>query len=268
MIEIGWDPNIHIGPITLAWHGIFTAVGIFFGVWLPVRLLRGRVPEDQAYSIATWGVAGGIIGARLFAVVDRWDFYSAHLEQISQIWTGGIAVWGAAFGGVLVGFIVAVRRRFPIGAGADAAAAGIALGFAIGRIGDIINGEHHAIACGGLPWCVGYSFPAELGGLGQPGPVHPAVAYDLLVNLAIVGVTLLLRSALVGRPPEGRIFWIWAILYGANRFVEGFLRIDDPTPILGLRQDQLIGFAVVSAGAVMLTYLAVIARRRRELVPA
>jgi phosphatidylglycerol:prolipoprotein diacylglycerol transferase len=268
VIEIGWDPNIHLGPITLAWHGIFTAVGIFFGVWLPVRLLRGRASEEVAYSIATWGVVGGIIGARIFAVVDRWDFYSMHPEQILAIWTGGIAIWGAAFGGVLGGFIVAVRRHFPIGAGADAAAPGIALGFAIGRIGDIINGEHHAIACGGLPWCVGYSFPAELGGLGQPGPVHPAVAYDLLANLAIVGVTLLLRRSLVGRVPEGRIFWIWAILYGANRFFEGFLRIDDPTPLFGLRQDQLIGSAVVIAGAVMLTYLSVLSRRQRELVPA
>jgi len=58
--------------------------------------------------------------------------------------------------------IVALRRgTVPIGFGADAAAPGIALGFAIGRIGDIINGEHHATLCTApLGICVEYTNPA------------------------------------------------------------------------------------------------------------
>ena len=128
MIPLPFDPEIHFGPFSLAWHGIFTAVGIFFGVSLPIRLLRGRVTEEAAWAVATWGVVGGITGARLLHVIDRWDFYSEHVDQIVAIWTGGIAVWGAAFGGVLGGFIVALRRTdIPIGATADAAAAGLSL---------------------------------------------------------------------------------------------------------------------------------------------
>src|SRR5713226_9430950 len=60
VIQIPFDPNVHIGPITLAWHGIFTAVGIFFGVWLPLRLLRGKINEEDGWAVATWGVVGGI----------------------------------------------------------------------------------------------------------------------------------------------------------------------------------------------------------------
>ncbi|MBI3522454.1 MAG: prolipoprotein diacylglyceryl transferase [Chloroflexi bacterium] len=268
VITIGLDPNIHLGPLTLAWHGIFTAVGIFFGVWLPVRLLHDRVPEDRIYHVATWGVVAGIIGARLFHVIDRWDFYATHPELIPAIWTGGIAVWGSVFGGLLGGFIAARRVGFPIGGGADAAAPGIALGFAIGRIGDIINGEHHSIACSGLPWCVGYSFPAEDGGLGQIGPVHPAVAYELIYDAALVGLSLLLRRFFAGRVPEGRIFWIWTILYGFGRFLISFLRIDDPAPLLNLRQDQIIGLIAMIAGVVMLAYISSRSRATRVRLPA
>ena len=247
MITIPFDPEIHLGPLSLAWHGIFTAVGIFFGVSLPIRLLRGRVSEEAAWSIATWGVVGGITGARLLHVIDRWDFYSEHLDQIVAIWTGGIAVWGAAIGGVLGGFIAALRRTdIPIGATADAAAAGLSLGFGVGRIGDIINGEHHAVACEGVGLCVGYTHPATLG---QTGPVHLVVAYDMIWDLLGVALVLLLVRGPLGRAPNGRIFWTWVLWYAAGRFALGFLRVGDPTPILGLRQDQLV--AVIAAAVAL-----------------
>ena len=82
VITIPFDPNIHIGPLTIAWHGIFTAVGILFGVWLPLRLVRGRFTEEDATSVATWGVVFGIIGARLVHVIDAWQYYLANPLQI------------------------------------------------------------------------------------------------------------------------------------------------------------------------------------------
>ena len=249
MIDIPFDPNVHLGPITLAWHGIFTAVGIFFGVWLPLRLLRGKISEEDGWAVATWGVVGGIVGARLVHVIDQLPYYLANPLQIFFIWTGGIAIWGAAIGGVLGGFIAAVRRGVPIGLGADAAAPGLALGFAIGRIGDIINGEHHATACTppeGI--CVGFTHPDTLG---QPGPVHLVVAYDMLWDLSAVALTLWLRR-FIGRWPDGVIFWIWALHYAVGRFFLGFLRIGDPTYAFGLRQDQTIGLLVFAASVTVL----------------
>lgn len=265
-IEIPFDPEIHIGPLALAWHGIFTAVGIFFGVWLAVRLLRGLVSEEDANAVAFWGVVAGIIGARVVHVFDCWTGcagieggYLAHPELIPQIWTGGIAVWGAAIFGVLGGLVVALRRRLPIGAGADAAAAGIALGFAIGRIGDIINGEHHAIACR-APWglCVGFTDPATLG---QPGPVHLVVAYDMALSLAAVAAALWLRRF---RLAPGTIFWLWMAWYGIQRWLLGYLRVGDPEYAFALREDQVIGILVLAAAIPMLWRL--LRRPRRDLV--
>jgi phosphatidylglycerol:prolipoprotein diacylglycerol transferase len=242
-----------------------------------VRLLRGRVSEDAAYSVATWGVVGGILGARLLHVADRWDFYSQHLEQILMIWTGGIAVWGAAVGGVLGGLIAALRRRdVPIGGAADAAAPGIGLGFAIGRIGDIINGEHHSTPCEGFGICVGYTNPATLGqGPGLPGwegPVHLVVAYEMAWNLIWVALALLLRRPL-GRAPEGRIFWVWMIWYAVARIGFGAMRIGDPIAQAGLRQDQFMGVLalIVAIPALILIQAGVMPRilgRLRRMAPA
>ena len=262
MITIPLDPNIHIGPLAIAWHGVFTAVGILFGVWLPLRLVRGRFTEDDATAVATWGVVFGIIGARLVHVIDAWQYYAANPLQILLIWTGGIAVWGAAIFGVLGGLLVAVRRKLPIGFGADAAAPGILLGFAIGRIGDIINGEHHATACeppAGL--CVGFTHPDTLG---QPGPVHLVVAYDMVWNLIGVAGALALRGRGL---PDGLIFWLAAAWYAIGRFSLGFLRTVDPTYAFGLREDQIIGLLVLAAAIPMIVRLTVF-RRGPEAVAA
>ncbi len=270
MIVLDLDPNIHLGPITLAWHGIFTAVGIFFGVWLSTKLVRMRVSEADATAIATWGVVGGIIGARVFHVADCWSDctgipggYAAHPELIPQIWSGGIAVWGGGIGGVLGGLAVALRRgTVPIGFTADAAAPGIAIGFAIGRIGDIINGEHHAIDCQSpLGLCVGYVNPATLG---QAGPVHLAVGYDLIWNALAVGWLLLLRGRGL---PEGLMFWLWMASYAVGRFALGFLRVGEPNYAYGLREDQAIGVLVLAAAIPMLVRLWP-RRPRAEVAPA
>lgn len=256
MITLPFDPNVHFGPLQLAWHGIFTAVGIFFGVSLPVRLLRRRVPEDSIYAVATWAVVGGILGARLFHVVECWNVcgpalepgYAAHPELIPQIWTGGISIMGALVVGVLTGYIVAIRRGdIPIGGTADAAATGIGLGMAIGRIGDIINGEHHAVPCGFPGICVGYDNPNTLG---QPGPVHLAVGYELLWDLAGVALALLLRRWLAGRQPEGRIFWIWLAFSSLGRLLISFLRVDQPG-LFGLYQAQLISILLIALAVPM-----------------
>jgi phosphatidylglycerol:prolipoprotein diacylglycerol transferase len=250
VITIPFDPNIHIGPFAIAWHGVFTAVGILFGVWLPLRLIRPRISEDDATAVATWGVIGGIVGARLVHVIDQWQYYLANPLQIFLIWTGGIAIWGGAIGGVLAGLFVGIRRKLPIGFGADAAAPGIALGMAIGRIGDIINGEHHAVPCDesqGL--CVGYTHPDTLG---QPGPVHLVVGYDLLWNLvSVLGALALRRRGL----PDGLIFWLAAAWYAVGRLVLGFLRIADPTYALGLREDQVIAIVVLAVAIPMILRL-------------
>src|SRR5436305_18639 len=74
MIHIDIDPNIaKIGPFLLAWHGLFSVVGIYLGLWVPCRLLvKDRVTDgDTFYTVGMWAVAGGIVGALLLWLYRR-----------------------------------------------------------------------------------------------------------------------------------------------------------------------------------------------------
>jgi len=164
---------------------------------------------------------------------------------------------------VLGGLIVALRRGTgPIGGGADGAAPGISLGFAIGRIGDIINGEHHAIACQApFGLCVQFTNPATLGQGPQfpigdprysPDPVHLVVAYDMAWNVLAVIWTLALRGRGL---PNGLIFWLWLAWYAVGRFALGYLRTGDPNYAFNLREDQAIGVLVLCAAIPMIVRL-------------
>ena len=87
MIEINIDPVLlRVGPLMITWHGFFTAVGVLAGIWLATRFAVERgYTEDDIMSIALWSVVGGIIGARLFHVVDAWEYYAADPIAILRV---------------------------------------------------------------------------------------------------------------------------------------------------------------------------------------
>jgi phosphatidylglycerol:prolipoprotein diacylglycerol transferase len=243
-LELPFDPTLALGPFRIAWHSVLALVGMGVGSWLSIRLARRLVKDERIYPFAIAVVIGGLVAARIGHIVDNWPQYGAHPDQLVAFWNGGVAVTAAPIGSAVGGWIAAKRLRLPVGFLFDVTVIGIVLGEAIGRIGDIINGEHHAIACSGLPWCVRYTDPATLG---QRELVHPVAAYDLIVDLVIFGVLLRYFARVTGRPPEGRVFWLYLTLYGGFRFVTSFLRLD-PVLVLGLQEAQLLGLAYVCAG--------------------
>ncbi len=243
-MDLPFDPIFTIGPLRIAWHSFWSLVGMGAGSWLSFRLARTLVKDERIYPFAIAVVAGGLVAARLGHIADNWPYYGAHRDQLLAFWNGGVAVAAAPIGSAIGGWIAARRLRLPLGFMFDITVIGIVLGEAIGRIGDIINGEHHAIACSGLPWCVRYTNPATLG---QADFVHPVVAYDLLVDLLIFAILLRYWSHVRGRTPEGRVFWLYLVLYGGFRFVTSFLRLD-PVVFAGLQEAQLLGLIYVLAG--------------------
>lgn len=174
-IPINIDPTLFaLGPLLITWHGFFTAVGTILGISLAVRWgIASGIAEDDILSVAMWGVVGAIVGARLFHVVDQWDFYARDPLAIVRINEGGLAIFGSIVGGPLVGAIYAWRRKLNVARLADITAPCLILGMAIGRIGDIINGEHHGIPAEGFPLAFTYTHPNTLGQIGVP--VHLAV---------------------------------------------------------------------------------------------
>jgi len=262
-IEIHIDPTMtELGPFTLAWHGFFTAVGIVAGVWLAVRMARSRgLDPNVAQEIALVGVPSAILGARLFYVAEHWDRFSDDpLRILTGITEGGITLYGGLIGGVLGGLAYGLYRRLPILPFLDAAAPGMILGQAIGRVGDLINGEHRGTPSD-LPWAVRYTHPNTLG---DPGvSVHPtAGGYELLGDLAILMILLFVVVRVARRP--GWVFFWYALLYAGMRASLSRFRLDE-TGALGLSIPQLIGIGVVVATLALGLFLLT---RRGRVSPA
>lgn len=215
------------------------------------RAARYLIRDDRIYPFAIAVVFGGLLTARMAHVADNWSVYAGRPFELLAFWNGGIAVTGAPIGSTIAGLLVARRLRLPLGFMFDISVIGIALGEAIGRIGDILNGEHHAIPCSGLPWCVRYTNPETLG---QADYVHPVVAYDGLVMVLIFIVLFAYWRRVRGRPPESRVYWAYLLLFGGFRFLTSFLRLD-PLFIGGLQEAQLLGLIYALAGGIMLFIL-------------
>jgi phosphatidylglycerol:prolipoprotein diacylglycerol transferase len=221
------------------------------GSFVSFRAARYLIRDDRLYPFAIAVVLGGLIAARIGHVADNWGVYDGRPFELVAFWNGGIAVAGAPVGSTIAGFFAARRLRLPLGFMFDISVIGIALGEAIGRIGDIINGEHHAIACSGLPWCVRYTNPATLG---QTTYVHPVAAYDGLIMVVIFVALVVYWRLIRGRPPESRVYWAYLLLFGGFRFLTSFLRLD-PLFVDGLQEAQLLGLIYAVGGAIMLPIL-------------
>ncbi len=227
-ITISWDPTIaEFGSLQLTWHGVFTAIGIAAGVYLGAWLGRRQgFTEDDAYSIALVGVPAGIIGARLLYVVENYERFQGQWIDVLKINEGGISIYGAVIGGVLGAVAYGAFRKMPILRGLDAAAFGLLLGMGIGRIGDLINGEHVA-KTSDLPWAVIYTHPDSPSWLvwGSDTSSHPAASYEMIGDFLIIGIMSVVFAKLWRHWP-GVTFFTGLILYSAMRFGVSYLRID------------------------------------------
>ena len=259
-INIGLDPNLgEIAGLLISWHGVFTALGIIAGVWLAVSVAsrpRVNIDPDTAYTLGMIIVVCGIIGARALYVIENYGD-SPSLDSVTDIFRiteGGISIYGAIIGGAIAGWTYGLLKKLPAAAGADAAVFGMLLGLAIGRIGDIINGEHFA-KVSDLPWAVTYSHPNSPAFFREA--MHPAVAYEMIGDLVILGILAVLWRL---HPKSGVIFCAAFLLYAVMRFFVSFLRIDSEEPLLGLSVPQLVSLAVIAVGLPLLAYFAL----RRE----
>lgn len=261
MIVINIDPILAmIGPFAVSWHGFFSAVGILIGLWVAAQLVqKAGIDREHVYNMAIWAVPAGVVGARLFHVVDKFEYYAANPLAILAIQEGGLAIYGGLAGGILAGVLYARRRNLPLGLFADAIAPALILGQGIGRIGDVINGEHRGLTAD-LPWSVVYTHPNTAGERGLA--VHPAVGYEMIWDLAVFGLLLWL----LGRfPRSGMLFWIYVALYAVGRFWTGFFR-EDTIAMFGLRQAQLIAVAGLVAAGIYILALRLGRRKESEVI--
>jgi phosphatidylglycerol:prolipoprotein diacylglycerol transferase len=264
-IVIDLNPNIaRLGPLLLTWHGVFSVLGIVaaarLGFWL---LGKDGVDLKGSGDGLAWMVVVGLVGARLLYVWENFRLFTgSQILRVFALTEGGISQWGGLFGAMLGAYIWARRSKFSYWKVIDAGGAAAMIGLAIGRIGDVINGEHHGSPTT-LPWGVQYVNPATLG---EPGKVvHPEVAYEMVLCLLILGALLPFHQRLKARLPDGVVGLIYLGVYGAGRFFLSFLRTD-PGVFLGLRQAQIASLLMLAVAIIAVP--ALFRRAQAAAVPA
>ncbi|HEX9364427.1 MAG TPA: prolipoprotein diacylglyceryl transferase [Candidatus Dormibacteraeota bacterium] len=266
-IIIDLDPNIaRIGPLLITWHGVFAVLGILAAARLGFWLLAKDVPDLKGTGDGlAWMVVVGLIGARLLYVWENFRlFANGQLLRMFALTEGGISQWGGLFGAMIGAYIWARRSKFSYLKIVDAGGAAAMIGLAIGRIGDVVNGEHHGTPTN-LPWGVEYVNPSTLG---EPGKVvHPEVAYEMVLCLLILGLLLPLHQRLKARLPDGVLGLIYFGVYAAGRFFLSYLRTD-PAVFIGLRQAQLASALMVVIAVIVIPILFRRASAGSEPTPA
>ena len=224
-----------IGSIPVYWYGILIALGFMLAIlYTSKRAKQFGVDADRMLDVIMGGAIGGIIGARAYFVLLRWDYYGQNLDQIINTRSGGMAIYGGIIGGLLVGLLMCKIRKVKALPMVDLAAGGFLIGQAVGRWGNFVNIE----AFGGntsLPWGMASEtitsyltqHEEELEALGMnidPNmPVHPTFLYESLWNF--VGF-LVLHFYSKKRKFKGEMALLYVAWYGLGRaWIEG-LRTD------------------------------------------
>ncbi len=259
-IVININPVIfQVGHVELRWYSLAVLAAVVAVFFLAVRGAKQKgIPFDVIYNLAPWVLLGGVVGARLFHVLDHFTYYMANPAQIIQIQQGGLAIWGALIGGGLAIVIYARAQRLSLGLLADILVPALLVGQIIGRFGCIVNGD----AAGGattLPWGFIYTNPASSIAPSLLGvPTHPYPVYEMLWNAA----TLLLVFKLKGRfSQNGMLFAVYLALYALGRLILTGVR-HETVLFWGLQEAQVLALVAWGLAAAIIIKL----NRRRDLI--
>jgi phosphatidylglycerol---prolipoprotein diacylglyceryl transferase len=244
-------PEIHLLGISVKTFGVMFALGFLACGALVARRLRelGR-PADWSYEIVFAALIGGIVGARGYFLIERFD--QVKHDLIGSIFSGTGLVWyGGAIGGA-IGVIGWMRWRKVLELQMlDICATALALGYAIGRIGCQVSGDGDYGIRSSLPWAMGYphgTVPTPPGVRVQPTPIYETVTMCLLAYAL---------WKLRDRVRPGVVFALYLIGSGLERFLVEFIRRNSEV-FAGLTSPQLESLALFAVG---LCWLAILVRR-------
>jgi phosphatidylglycerol---prolipoprotein diacylglyceryl transferase len=245
------QPHLHIGPATIQTFGIcFAFAFAACGLLCARRLDELELPRDWAYETIFAALVGGLVGSRLDYVIENW--HTAHRDLLGSLFSGSGLVWyGGVIGGALGVVLWAWRRSFLGLRLLDYVAPGLALGYAIGRIGCQVSGDGDYGIGSHLPWAMAYPHGTKA----IDTPVQPTPIYETLA----MGLIALALWRLRDRVRPGILFALWLVLSGAERILIETIRRNDPV-VLDLSVPQLFSIVLVAFG------LAWLARAPRPLI--
>lgn len=239
--------TIPLVGISVKSFGAMIALGFLVGLWTAGRRAErmGLRPEVVS-DLAVWLIVAGVLGSRLFYVVQYWEHFRDRPLSALAVWDGGMVFYGGFLAAVAAGFWFVHRRNLSPWDLGDCVAPSVILAYAFGRIGCFLNGCCWGFAVPeGSP--LGVAFPAE----GPEGAVHPLFREQLERGLVLRGdahahpvfpaqllsaglavvLFVVLDRKLARRRYPGQVFFWMLMGYSVYRFGVEFVR--DDTPLLG-----------------------------------
>ena len=234
--------TLDLGPLTIHMYGLMLLAGIAACIAITGRRWVKRGGDwDLIFRVAVWGVGFGIVGARAYHVLTSWDELPDEWWGPVAVWEGGLGIWGGILGGVLAGAVIARRAGVSVLELLDAAAPGLLVAQAIGRVGNWWNQELF-----GKP--TDRSWGLEIDASRRPdeylldNTFHPTFLYEALWNLGAAALLLVLDRFYRFRPPA--LFALYVALYTGFRFYLEQLRIDPSKELGGMRVNAWVSLVV------------------------
>ena len=287
LAEIGWrvlDRLIKVGDVGLVSpHGLGIAIGFLAGAYIFLHEARKRgIPDEQASAVPFWALIGTLVGTRLGYVLTHLSEFQNPVEVL-YVWRGGISLLGGIVGAIVFCYPVLRRRGVKFFSAMDSASIGILMGIIIGRIGDLIIGDHlgkptswplaFAYRGGSLSGysCVAGECTTRLAEgniqivtaqganlitpdgtvLATGAGVHQTALYDLGATILLVMLLLFLNL----RPRRmGILTLTFATWYGIGRIATDFLRVENR--FFGLTGSQWTSLVVVVLSVATLVWFA------------
>jgi phosphatidylglycerol---prolipoprotein diacylglyceryl transferase len=248
-------------PLPVPMFGLLVGIAFFTGKWLAgleSRRLVPTLPPDLMSNTCIYGFIAGLLGARLFHILEYPRDFLAH-PMAMILSRSGFTIFGGLIIGVLVAAWYARRKGAPLALLLDAAAPGLMLAYAIGRIGCQISGDGDwGIAVSGpapawLPdWLWAQTYTGNIAGveIAPPG-VYPTPIYETLMSLAAFGILWKLRRH---AHAPGWLFGVYLLLAGIERFAVEPIRVNSTYSLFGMQvtQAQLIAVGCIVAGLVVM----------------
>jgi phosphatidylglycerol---prolipoprotein diacylglyceryl transferase len=248
---------IQLGPVTIYSFGAMMALGFLMsGFVIAVGLADNGLDPEDAWSVVLWAAVGGVLGARVLAILTEWHTFWLH--PLSSLFSGSGFVWyGGLIGGLLAVTLLVWRRSWRWLVIADCVAPALAIGQAIGRIGCQVAGDGDWGRPTSLAWgvqypraIVGWSAWLRENGLPPDTRVHPAPVYETLAYSAIFCLLWALRKRGL---PSGSLFWVYFVTSSIARFSIEIVRVE-PMVGAGLTQAQWIAIAFFAVGLIALLW--------------
>ena len=234
--------TLNLGFTTVRWYGVIIAFGFLLAALFGGRIAyTWKINLDKMIDVLLYGTIFGIIGARLYYVAFRWDYYGSHLSEIPKIWEGGLAIYGGIIGGILAGFIVSKLEKLNFFNLLDMVAMSLLIGQGIGRWGNFANQEAFGTIThknwGMMSEIVAQYISEHPASFGLENVtdipqyiadndlyVHPTFFYESVWCLLGFGLLYLILKKC--RRFSGQLFLCYGVWYGFGRMVIEGMRTD------------------------------------------